>query len=183
MATITGKVERTTKKPKDGYYGLLIDDTWYNTKEDANEYWGKEVKFTSAKKRGDKKLYVKGDIEVTKDRPKRGGRGGGSGGGRGKDPETQAKIVTQHSQEMAIAATRLLLDADAISLGAKNKPDARKTIILEQIEELTAHFFTEVSEREFLKAQKEIDDEFEDDEDADDDFDDEDDDDDGDWED
>lgn len=100
-----------------------------------------------------------GSVKVLK-APGGGGKGGYRGGGGGKggynDPERQAKITWQHSQEMAIAAATVLLENDGYKLGAKNKPQERYEQILGLIDDLTVKFFEDVDTRKPQKAADEV---------------------------
>ena len=83
--------------------------------------------------------------------PPRGNSGGGGGrsygGGGGNDD--RGKIIShQHSQEMAITFVDLLLQHDALPLGAKTaKPAARETLISEAVDRYTVKFDNDLYSR------------------------------------
>lgn len=103
-----------------------------------------------------------GSIKVLEAPKSKGGWSGGKkGGGKGgwNDPEREAKIQWQHSQEMAIQAAECLLTNEAYKLGAKNKPQERFKQILGLIDDLTVRFFNDIAKREPLSNSKAISDE------------------------
>jgi len=84
------------------------------------------------------------------------GRGGKGGGGGYNDPERQAQITWQHSQEMAITTADVLLSNEAYKLGAKNKPQERYKQIIGLIDDLTVKFFEDVTTRKPAEAAKAV---------------------------
>ena len=151
LATVTGKVEATTKAAKKGAFGMLVNDVWYNSPDDLNEYWNKQVSFETGKKPGDQRTWIRGDITVTGGNSSGGGnRGGGRsyGGGGGGNDGRSARIEHQHSQEMAITFVALLLQYDALPLGAKAaKPAARETLMREAVDRYTVKFANDLETR------------------------------------
>lgn len=157
-------VGAVSRKQTYGHYGVKIDgtDTWVNVKSIDGIERGAVLKAEVIKK---KDRWYASNVKVISEgaAPSSGGGGGSyagkSGGGKGGygDPERNAQIVWQHSQEMAISAVDLLIRNDAAKLGAKTKVEERKTTIIDMIDELTVHFFNEVAARKALKKAKEID--------------------------
>jgi hypothetical protein len=85
-----------------------------------------------------------------------GGGGGGKGGGGGykKDPEVQAQIVFQHSQEMAIRYIEVLKDADALK--AYKTSDTRRVKLDGLLDELIVKFYNDVLKRPQLSEAEEV---------------------------
>jgi hypothetical protein len=75
-----------------------------------------------------------------------GSSGGAGGGGR------QDSIVWQSSRKDALVLVGLLVSNDGIKLPAASKPDARRTIIEELIDEVTCKFFADASDPRKSKA-------------------------------
>lgn len=139
-----------TLQEKDGFY--------YNTKFEPKCGKGDVVGIEyeqKAENRGNvKKITVlESNSNGYEDTSKKdgGGFGGGknSGGGGG---DRQNSIIWQHSQEMAISATHMLVTSDGIKLPPASKPDARRTVIEALLDELTVKFFKDASDPLASKA-------------------------------
>lgn len=81
----------------------------------------------------------------------------GSGSNRGSGGDRNASIVCQHSQEMAIRTSEIILANEAFAV--KGKADARFTQIVALIDTLTVKFYNDALDpeaAEFIKIAREI---------------------------
>ena len=83
-------------------------------------------------------------------------KGGNTQSGVGNKPggggDRQNSIIWQHSQEMAISTTHMLVTTDGIKLPPASKPDARRVVIEALVDELTVKFFKDASDPLASKA-------------------------------
>lgn len=168
--TIQGVVVWAGDEKKYGNYSFKLkdNDKWFRSQQRCEDIIkpGYEIKaLVEEDEKGNYTLKRAPKLIKKGEPPQRGGGGkrGGWGGGR-KDPAVEKRIVWQHSQEMAIDAARLLIEQEAVKLGAKNKPEERKVQILALIDELTVKFHNESFKPDaVLEAEKEVDDDWGDD--------------------
>lgn len=154
MAKRKGTVSRIGKSQYSHYIQLDGDGFYFNTKYNPKCGVGDVVGIEFDKK-GDTRGQIK-NITILEDKggPKglqeSSGGGGKSGGGYKAEPGRQDSIVYQSSRKDALVAVTLLVNAEAIKLPAK--PDAKRVIIEELLDELTAKYFAAASDP--LKALK-----------------------------
>lgn len=155
------------EKKFDNYsFKLKGRDEWFRSPQRAKGIIekGYEVKVVVEENdRGDFDVKKKPVLLKKGKLPDKGGKGGRGGNGK-RDPETEKRIVMQHSQEMGISAAALIIANGGIKL-PKTKPDAIKTVILELIDELTAKAFNDSYNADrVLKKAKDVDEDLDDEE-------------------
>lgn len=171
---VKGVVVWAGDEKKYGNYSFKLkdNDSWFRSPKRCEDIiqpgYTVQVK-VEENDRGDLELVAKPKLVKKGKPPAKGGKGGRRGGGGYKaDPEREKRIVMQHSQEMGLAAAKLIIEQEAIKLGGKNKPDERKKQIVILVDELTAKFFNESFDpSKVLAGQAEVDEDFEDEEETD----------------
>lgn len=156
----TIRVEMAMRRVKNGYHGIKDDNgNWYNI-PDGKLNFGDGAVIVVTKGHKEKNWQIIDQWEVKKAGKYSGGSNGGAGGnagGTGKSNYNDDDIAYRWATSHARDVTELLVNADALALGAKGKVEERKTIILETIDELTARYYTAYKGRTALKKAADID--------------------------
>ncbi len=164
MGTITKPVVWCSDEKKYGNYSFKLKDVdaFFRCPKHFPDIIkrGNTVKVTVEKNSDGDYQVKKKPVLVEAAKGKGGWKGGGKGGGGYKsDPERQAQIIWQHSQEMALRKIDLLIDAGGFGEYKTEKAAGARLDSL--LDEFTVKFFKEVTERPQLKDAAEVADDLE----------------------
>ena len=141
----------TGRKSTYGTYGFKLENVepWFNSTEPYADILvrGNTVNVKATKKG---KSYVIEKVKLVSEpeapTPARGGSGGS---------DRSAVIQYQHSQEMGILATELVMSAGGFKFGKAKAADV-ETLVLAKVDELTARFYNDIAPLRALGEAEEI---------------------------
>lgn len=155
--TITGTLDKCYER--NGKYSINVNDTWYSTyKTDYTHIEGEPVTFEATPVHKGNRTYwnVSGDVKVTA-QPARQAQPSSSGGSAPTGDARQRSIVLQSSYKTGTELLGHLLEAGALSLGAKKAQQYENA--LDYLDEIVVRIYQRCMNPEEFLAEREDDDE------------------------
>jgi len=115
--TVKGRVQAVSLKPKKDYYGICIDDTWYNGSGDLKENIEEAEVKLEVKKNSENFIDIKNyDIleEDSQDAQRRDNSNAGSGGESNSGPKTSSTTTSMSERQASIQANSMTKTAAEI---------------------------------------------------------------------
>jgi len=135
--TVKGRVQAVSLKPKKDYYGICIDDTWYNGSGDLKENIEEAKVKLEVKENSEDFIDIKNyDIleEDSQDAQRREASNAGTGGETNSGPKTSSTTTSMSERQAGITATSAVKQArEEVSVSY----DEDKKKHLERVDEIS----------------------------------------------
>jgi len=141
---VKGRVQAVSLKPKKDYYGICIDDTWYNGNGDLKENIKEAEVKLEVKENSEDFIDIKNyDIleEDSQDAQRRDNSNAGSGGESNSSPKTSSTTTSMSERQASIQANSMTKTAAEIIAEHGDVDDGE---FIEEVSTL-AHGLNEIS--------------------------------------